>query len=139
MLPRKKFHRCVFLCAGLYNLLWGIYSAIEPQWLFQYSGMPLQNHPEIFACLGMVVGIYGILYLEVARIPENGWLIAAVGLLGKILGPFGLAYLIYTKTWPVKSVILCITNDFLWWIPFSLYLYDSWPLWRKDLIRETRN
>jgi hypothetical protein len=29
--------------------------------------MPLQNHPQIFACLRMVVGFYGILYLEVAR------------------------------------------------------------------------
>ena len=49
--------------------------------------MPLANHPAVFACLGMVVGLYGVLYFEVARDPERGWLIAAVGLAGKILGP----------------------------------------------------
>ncbi len=38
------------------------------------------NHPSIFACLAMGVGLYGILYLEVARVPETGWLIAAEGL-----------------------------------------------------------
>ncbi|HLJ93526.1 MAG TPA: hypothetical protein VKU02_10090 [Gemmataceae bacterium] len=52
-----------------------------PQWLLRFAGMPLQNYPEIFACLGMVVGLYGVLYLEVARVPERGWLLAAVGLL----------------------------------------------------------
>ncbi len=41
----------------------------------------------------MVVGLYGLLYLEVARVPERGWLLAAVGLLGKVLGPIGLVSL----------------------------------------------
>ena len=86
MIARQKFHRGVFLAAGLYNLSWGVFSVIHPQWLFRFAGMPLQNYPEIFACLGMVIGLYGILYLEVARVPERGWLLAAVGLLGKILG-----------------------------------------------------
>ena len=76
----------VFCAAGIYNIAWGIHAAYNPQWLFRFTNLPLINHPEVFACLGMVVGLYGILYLEVARAPERGWLIAAVGLLGKILG-----------------------------------------------------
>jgi hypothetical protein len=44
---------------------------LDPQWLFRFARMPLQNHPEIFACLGMAIGLYGILYLEVARHPER--------------------------------------------------------------------
>jgi len=40
--------------------------------------MPPLNHPAIFACLGMVVGLYGIIYFEVARVPERAWLLAAV-------------------------------------------------------------
>ena len=63
--------------------------------------MPLANHPAVFACLGMVVGLYGILYFEVARAPERGWLIAAVGLTGKVLGPIGMLWLIWTGAWPV--------------------------------------
>ena len=82
---------------------------------------------QIFACLGMVVGLYGILYLEVARLPERGWLLAAVGLLGKVLGPLGLVQLIWSGQWPWSTVVLCLTNDFIWWIPFTLYLYDAWP------------
>jgi hypothetical protein len=98
--------------------------------------MSLLNHPQIFACLGMVVGLYGILYFEVARVPERGWLLAAVGLLGKVLGPVGLAQLIWTGTWPLATLVLCLTNDFIWWIPFALYLYDAWPCFRRDWIRQ---
>jgi len=121
---RRRFHQAVFGVAGAYNLAWGAYCALDPQWLFRYAGMPLSNHPEIFACLGMVVGIYGFLYWQVARDPEHGAAIAAVGLLGKVLGPIGLAQLIFSGAWPVKSVVLCVTNDFIWWVPFALYLLD---------------
>jgi hypothetical protein len=44
--------------AGLYNLSWGVFSAIYPQWLYRLAGMPLLNHPEVFACLGMVLGLW---------------------------------------------------------------------------------
>jgi hypothetical protein len=124
-MKRRSFHRIVFAIAGAYNLGWGLYSALDPQWLFRFAGMPLSNHPEIFACLGMVVGIYGFLYWEVARVPERGALIAAVGLLGKVLGPIGLIHLIASGAWPPKSAVLCLTNDFIWWIPFAIYLWDA--------------
>ncbi len=126
-MPRRSLHRAVFAAAGVYNLAWGAWSAADPQWLFRFTGLPPLNHPAIFACLGMVVGLYGILYLDVARRPERGWLIAAVGLLGKVLGPIGLAQLILSESWPARTVVLCITNDVIWWIPFGLYLYDAWP------------
>ena len=125
MIARRRFHQVVFSLAGAYNLAWGAYSAIDPQWLFRFAGMPPLNHPAIFACLGMVVGVYGFLYWKVAREPEEGFAIAAVGLLGKVLGPIGLAQLIWSGAWPMKSVVLCITNDFIWWVPFALYLYDA--------------
>ena len=123
-MKRRRLHQITFALAGAYNLGWGAYSALDPQWLFRYAGMPLSNHPEVFACLAMVVGIYGFLYWQVARDPEHGAAIAAVGLLGKVLGPIGLAQLIGHAPLAMKSMILCVTNDFIWWIPFVLYLYD---------------
>jgi len=135
MIARRKFHRAVFLLAGIYNIAWGLYSVADPQWLFRYASMPLSNDPQIFACLGMVVGLYGIVYLEIARVPERGFLLAAVGLIGKVLGPIGLVRLILSHQWPPSTIILSVTNDFIWWIPFSLYLYDAWPFWRDDVKR----
>ena len=124
-MKRRRLHRVTFALAGAYNLAWGAFSMARPQWLFDFAGMPRANYPEIFACLGMVIGLYGILYWEVARDPEHGRLIATVGLIGKVLGPIGLARLLYYGVWPPRTLILCLTNDFLWWVPFALYLYDA--------------
>jgi hypothetical protein len=131
MISPRSFHRAVFIAAGAYNIAWGIYSAIDPQWLFRFAGLAPLDHPAVFSCLAMVVGLYGILYLDVARRPEQGWLIAAVGLAGKILGPIGMAELIARGVWPLSAGMLCLTNDLIWWIPFALYLRDSWPFFRK--------
>jgi hypothetical protein len=136
LIPRRKFHRAVFITAGIYNLAWGAYAIADPQWLFRFAEMPPLNHPQIFACLGMVVGLYGIVYFEVARVPERGWLLAGVGLLGKILGPIGLAQLILNGAWPWKTIVLCATNDLIWWIPFGIYLYDAWP---PDWVKSSAN
>jgi hypothetical protein len=132
MIARSGLHRGVFVVAGFYNMAWGAWSALDPQWLFRFTDMPLANHPAVFACLGMVVGIYGILYLDVARRLDRGWLIAAVGLLGKILGPVGMVWLILTGVWPPSAFALCVTNDLIWWVPFGLYLHDSWPIYRQS-------
>ncbi len=127
MIARRRLHRAVFIAAGIYNIAWGLYSVIDPQWVFRLAGMKLQNYPEVFACLGMVIGLYGVIYLEVARCPERGWVLAAVGLAGKILGPLGMAWSIYRGTWPPAAAFVCVTNDIIWWVPFGLYLYDAWP------------
>ncbi|RYD34790.1 MAG: hypothetical protein EOP87_08530, partial [Verrucomicrobiaceae bacterium] len=104
-IPRRGLHHRVFIAAGIYNIVWGLFAAADPQWLFRFAGMPPLNHPQIYACLGMVVGLYGILYLEVARVPERGWLLAAVGLAGKVLGPVGMGVLIFQGTWPPRAAI----------------------------------
>ena len=131
-MKKKRIHQFTFICAGLYNLAWGVYCAIDPQWFFRLSGLPPINHPQIFACLGMVIGVYGILYLEVARKPERGFMVAAIGSLGKILGPLGWIYLFWTETWPLASIVLILTNDLIWWIPFGMYLNDSWREYFAD-------
>ena len=131
MIARRRWHRGVFIAAGVYNIAWGAYSILDPQWLFRFSGMPPANYPAIFACLAMVIGLYGVLYLDVARRPEDGWLIVAVGLAGKVLGPIGMVWLIHTGAWPLRAIVLCVTNDFIWWIPFLLTLHDAWPRFRN--------
>jgi hypothetical protein len=122
---RRPLHRVTFAAAGTYNIAWGIYSAFDPQWLFRFAGMPPMRYPEIFACLAMTIGLCGVLYLDVARRPERGQLIAAVGLAGKILGPIGFFVLVLGGAWPWKTIVLILTNDVIWWAPFAVYLWDS--------------
>jgi hypothetical protein len=44
-----------------------------------------------------------------------------------------LAVLIARGEWPLATIVLCLTNDFVWWLPFSLYLKDAWPFFSQDL------
>lgn len=125
MMPRAWWHRRVFIAAGIYNIAWAVFSSLDPQWLFRFARMPLQNYPEIFICLAMLVGLYGLIYFLVATDLERGWPLAAVGMLGKLLGPIGLVVLIYTGRWPMRTAVLCITNDLIWWVPFAVYLMDA--------------
>ena len=136
MIKHRRFYRITFCLAGVYNILWGIYAAWDPQWLFRFAHLPEQNHPQIFVCLGMVVGLYGIIYFEIARVPERGWLLAAVGLLGKGVGPIGLAVLILSGQWPVSTIALCLTNDLVCCIPFALYVKDAWRFFYQDVPRD---
>ena len=136
-MKHEKLHRLTFISAGIYNLAWGLYSGIDPQWLFRFSGLPLLNHPHIFACLGMVVGLYGILHLEVARNPATGFLIGSLGLFGKILGPIGWSYLYLMGEWPFKSIVLILFNDIIWWIPFVTYVLDSKDQYLKTFQRKS--
>jgi hypothetical protein len=131
-LPRRSLHRATFIAAGIYNIAWGIFANLDPQWMFRFAGMAPLNHPQIFACLGMVIGLYGLVYLEVARVPERNWIAAAVGLAGKILGPLGMLQLIWSGAWPPASIVMCVTNDLIWWIPFAVYLHDAWPAFKAD-------
>lgn len=132
-MKRRKFHQIVFMLAGIYNILWGIFVSFDPNWLFRFAKMELPNYPEIFVCVGMVVGLYGIVYLEIARRPERGFLLALVGFIGKILGPIGAIYYVSLGKWTFSALIMNLTNDFIWLIPFALYLYDSFPFYKKDL------
>jgi hypothetical protein len=132
-MKRRKFHQIIFILAGIYNICWGLFTALYPEWQFRFAGMAPQNYPEIYACVGMVVGLYGLVYFEIARRPERGFPFAAVGLIGKILGPIGLIMLVAQGKWTPASLILNVTNDFIWWIPFAIYLLDSWAYYKKDI------
>ena len=123
---RRRLHRAVFWCAAIYNVGWGALTALHPQWLSEAVGMAPLRYPEIFACLGMVLGLYGLLYLQVARNPESGWWIAAVGLAGKLLGPIGMGWAVAEGAWPPEAILYVnLPNDFIWLPFFALYLWDA--------------
>jgi hypothetical protein len=135
-MKRRKFHRIVFVLAGVYNIAWGLFTALYPNWFFRFAGMEPINYPDVYACLGMVVGLCGLVYFEIARRPERGFLLAAVGLIGKILGPVGMAMLVYQGKWPLQAFTMNLTNDFIWWIPFAIYLWDSWPWYKEEIVSD---
>ncbi len=118
--------------AGIYNLLWGATTIAFPHFLFDISGIDRLNYPEIWQCVGMIVGVYGIGYLIAAGDSRTHWPIVLVGLLGKVFGPIGFLVALLRGTFPPLFGLTILTNDLLWWIPFALILRDAAMNRRSD-------
>lgn len=116
-----RLFRIAFVLAGFYNLAFGLWAAIWPLAFFWLFDIPAPRYPGIWACLGMVVGVYGLLYWHAAWRLSTAWPITAVGLLGKVLGPIGMA-MSFSDDWPRRLGMLCVYNDLIWWLPFGLFL-----------------
>jgi small multidrug resistance pump len=124
--PRPEvWMRQVLTAAGIYNLLWGAWVSAWPNALFRWAGMAPINYPQIWQCVGMIVGVYSVGYLIAARDPFRHWPIVLVGLIGKVLGPVGMLVSILKGDFPVTMAWTCLTNDLLWWVPFGMILYKA--------------
>ena len=116
----------VLWAAAIYNLAWGGLVVLFPLAPFRWAALPLPNYPEIWQCLGMVVGVYGVAYALAARDPIRHWPIVLAGLLGKILGPIGFVYAAWEGRLPWRAGWTIVTNDLIWWLPFALILAAAW-------------
>ncbi len=127
MAYRTRLYRGLLLLAALYNAAFGVWAGLWPRAFFDVFGMPPPNYPAIWQCLGMVVGVYGLLYAYAALRPDAAGSkpIVAVGLLGKLLGPLGLVAIIASGEWPARTFSLIAFNDLIWWLPFTLFLLEG--------------
>ncbi len=123
--PLPRFGRWWLLAAGIYNLLWGAWVIAAPHAMFDLAGMNRINYPEIWQCVGMIVGVYGVGYLAAASDHRRHWPIVLVGLLGKIFGPIGFAVALWKGVFPPIFALTIVTNDLIWWIPFAMMLWDA--------------
>ena len=116
-----RMFRITFALAGAYNLAFGIWAGFWPLQFFEIFGILPPRYPAIWACLGMVVGVYGLLYWHAAWKLETARPIIAVGLLGKVLGPIGMLCSVSDQC-PPRLAMLNVYNDAIWWLPFTLFL-----------------
>ncbi len=114
--------KLALLAAAAYNILWGTAVVIFPQVPFDWAGMEPPRYIELWQCIGMIVGVYGIGYAVAAFDPVRHWPIVLVGLLGKIFGPIGFALSLVRGTLPAVAGWTIVTNDLIWWVPFMLIL-----------------
>jgi small multidrug resistance pump len=118
--------RNVLVLAGVYNLVWGAWVVLFPQHVFQLFQLQIPLYPQIWQCVGMIVGVYGVGYLVAAFDPYRHWPIILVGLLGKVLGTIGFIQSAANGELPWSWGFLCLYNDLIWWAPFSLILLRAW-------------
>ncbi len=108
MIELQRYRRW-FYAAALYNLCWGSVVMVDASSL-------------AWQVVGMFVLVYAPAYWWIARYPERHAHLAAIALLGKVLGPFGLLVSIAIGRASPSLAWIVLTNDLLWWPAFGSYL-----------------
>ena len=127
-----KWMGVTLVAAGIYNLIWGAAVVLFPMAIFRWTGMELPRYPQIWQCVGMIVGVYGVGYLVAARAPFRHWAIVLVGLLGKVFGPIGFLSAAVSGDLPWTWGVTILTNDLIWWLPFAATLYGAFRAHTKN-------
>ncbi|MFK7825993.1 MAG: hypothetical protein AB8G05_17705 [Oligoflexales bacterium] len=128
--PSWMFYTLVL--AGVYNLLWGAWVVLFPDLSMTLLGAEPVQPREIWQCVGMIVGVYGVGYVVAAADPLKHWLIVMVGFLGKVFGPIGFAKALWDGIFPLSFALNIVFNDLIWWLPFFLILKATY----HKLVRE---
>ena len=118
--------KAVLAVAAVYNIAFGAWAVLWPASAFELAGLDQPNYPELWQCIGMIVGVYGIGYAIAARDPVRHWPIVLVGLVGKILGPIGFLGAVLNDRVPLEAGLVIVTNDLIWWPGFALALWLAW-------------
>ena len=130
--PPRWAQPCL-LAAGLYNLAFGSLAVLCPSAMLRWLGLGDAQYPQLWQCIGMIVGVYGLAYAAAAIDSRRFWPIVLVGLLGKVLGPIGFVAGSLQGDLPLRFGLVNLTNDLIWWIPFTLLMIDAWPTMMADL------
>lgn len=126
--PSPPWMRRWLVAAGAYNVAWGTAMVLSPRWTLRALGVSpptTELWPQLWACIGMIVGVYGLGYLIASRDPARHWPIVLVGLLGKIFGPIGFVDAAIRGQLPWSMGVTIVTNDLVWWVPFSMILWHA--------------
>ncbi len=130
MAPSPKWMKYTLFAAGLYNLAWGLFVVLAPTFSFENSGLQKDGvpnvYPQLWQCIGMIVGVYGIGYILASSAPVRHWPIIAVGMLGKIFGPLGYVLGVIKGETPPGLLRTILFNDLIWWLPFGLILAHAY-------------
>ncbi len=123
--PSLKLYRLIFATAAAYNIAFGLWAALSPRAFFHIFQLDPPRYPAIWACLGMLIGLYGIGYAYAAWRLERAFPFIAVGLAGKILGPIGWTMAVASGELPFRTFPLIVFDDLIWWTPFALFLLEG--------------
>jgi small multidrug resistance pump len=118
-----RWHCITLVVAGLQCLIWGVFIILWPAKSSLAYGFA-QPPAELFLWqgTGLVIVLFGIGYVIASTNPLQHWLIVLIGLLGKSLGPIGMAWSVYHGQVSSNVLYLIPINDLIWLIPFGLIL-----------------
>ena len=120
------------LLAATFDVLAGVFLVVAPMAPLSWAGAEPALYPEVWQCLGAILGVYGLGHAFAARQPFHLWPLVLVGLLGKVVVPAGFAWAASRGGLPWQLGLPVLALGPIWWVPFGLILRGALRAHRAD-------
>ncbi|MEZ6060886.1 MAG: hypothetical protein R3C19_11015 [Planctomycetaceae bacterium] len=128
MNPRERvtWHVWTLRLASVHCIAWGAGIMLFPASSADVYGFekPVVD-VHLWQGTGLVILLFGIGYGIASTDPRQHWAVVAIGLLGKILGPMGMAWTVWQGDISSRVLWLLPLNDVVWWLPFAAILRSA--------------
>lgn len=118
-------YRPWFFAAAFYNLVWGIVNILFPEKIFEILNLPTPSDLFLWQLTGMWVLVYAPAYYWAGRRPYYHRHIILIAFMGKLIGPLGFGWSVYTGQLPIRFGWIILTNDLVWWPILICYFKDT--------------
>ena len=119
-----KLLLCFF---GLYHILVGLIYVVSPNLFFNVFRIEPLNHPFVFQYIGVILGLYGTIFLLSLFDPVKFWYAAPLGLITVSIMIAGSTVVLITNNESPEFFLCHIATYSLWIIPFihlCKYMYN---------------
>ena len=117
--------RIALIAAGVYHILFALWTNLWPFQAFDLIGLPHPNHPMLWRTLGLISGGLGLAFLLAAKDPVRNWLVVLFGMIKCSVACILVSISIFSGELPFATFILLLLDDLLWIVPFTYILWAA--------------
>ena len=113
----------VLVSAGIYHILFAVWTNCWPYHGFDLAGISRPNHPMMWRTLGLISGMVGFALLIAAKDPVRHWPIVLFGLIKCMLAAGIVGASVSSGDLPSAALLLMLIDDLIWILPFAAVLW----------------
>ena len=117
--------RIVLVAAGVYHILFALWTNFWPFHGFDLLGLSRPNHPMLWRTLGLISGGLGLAFLIAAKDPVHNWLVVLFGLVKSAAAVVVVGFAISSGKLPPAAFLLLFFDDLVWIVPFTCILWAA--------------
>ena len=121
----RPWMQITLLAAGIYNLIWGVVTILNPQRIFENLHLALPNYMIMWQGIALVEILFGLGYLLASKQPFKHWIIVLLGFVLKLTIGISFIYLLMVNRLPANLFTHILANDLVWLLPFAGIIYFS--------------
>lgn len=125
--PTSHWMKPVLRLAALSNIIWGFGLVLFPE--LDLLELSSNSGSGFFRIIGLTICMWGIGYAIASLNPLQHWGTVLVGMVVKVLTPFGLLMEAEGFSIPISYTLsIILLNYVIWWIPFGMILYRIYQM-----------